>query len=224
VREARREVAVSEARRRELEIARAMESERERLLREMHDGIGSNLVTALAIAEQQHQPANMITTLRWALVDLKITIDSLEPVKGDLVALLANLRHRMERDLRDAGLACRWRVGECRPLPWLDATNALHVLRIFQEAIGNALSHARAATLEIGCHEESRDGRDGLVAYVVDDGVGFDAENPGLGKGVGNMRSRARALNCGFDCVMSTGAGTRISLWLPYVRGTGVRR
>ncbi|HXQ16493.1 MAG TPA: ATP-binding protein [Caulobacteraceae bacterium] len=215
---ARQELAVSEEKRRELEVASAIESERERLLREIHDGIGSNLVTALRIAEQQHQPTSTIRTLRRALSDLKITIDSLEPVEGDFVALLANLRHRMEGDLREAGLKCLWRVADCRPLPWLDATNALHVLRIFQEAVGNSLTHAGADTLEIGCHEEACGGRPGLIAYVADNGRGFDPEGPAAGKGIQNMRSRARALHGQFECVAGAGAGTRVSIWLPYVR------
>ena len=212
------ELAVSEAKRRELEVADAIRSERERLLREIHDGIGSNLITALRVAEQQKQPSNTIRTLRRALSDLKITIDSLEPVEGDLVALLANLRHRMENDLREAGLKCRWQVAVCRPLPWLDATNALHVLRIFQEAIGNVLAHAGANGLEIGCHEELRGGRDGLTAYVLDNGRGFDVEGPAAGRGINNMRSRARALHGVFDCTLEAGGGTRISIWLPYSR------
>jgi signal transduction histidine kinase len=221
--QAREELAVSEAKRRELEVARAIESERERLLREIHDGIGSNLVTALRVAEQQHQPANTIKTLRRALSDLKITIDSLEPVEGDLVALLANLRHRMEGDLLDAGLVCRWRVTDCRPLAWLDAPNALHVLRIFQEAVGNIMAHAGAEGLEIGCQEESFDGRPGIVAYVSDDGHGFDPDGPAVGKGLSNMRSRARVLHGRFDCVSVAGEGTRISIWLPYTRDETAR-
>ena len=215
---ARQELAVSEEKRRELEVASAIESERERLLREIHDGIGSNLVTALRIAEQQQQSANTIRTLRRALSDLKITIDSLEPVEGDFVALLANLRHRMDGDLREAGLKCLWRVSDCRPLPWLDATNALHVLRIFQEAVGNSLTHACADTIEIGCHEEPCAGRPGLIAYVRDNGCGFDPESPAAGKGIQNMRSRARALHGQFECVAGVGSGTRVSIWLPYVR------
>ncbi len=215
---ARQELAVSEEKRRELEVASAIEAERERLLREIHDGIGSNLVTALRIAEQQQQSANTIRTLRRALSDLKITIDSLEPVEGDFVALLANLRHRMEGDLREAGLKCLWRVADCRPLPWLDATNALHVLRIFQEAVGNSLTHAGADTIEIGCHEEACAGRQGLMAYVSDNGRGFDPDGPAGGKGIQNMRSRARALHGQFECVAGVGRGTRVSIWLPYVR------
>jgi signal transduction histidine kinase len=216
--EVRRELAASEAARRELEVAQAVEVERERLLREIHDGIGSNLVTALRIAEQQNQPPANLRTLRRALSDLKVTIDSLEPVEGDIVALLANLRHRMERDLKDAGVACRWRAEACPPLPWLDAPNALHLLRIFQEAIGNSLAHAAARELEIGCHAAAMDGQQGLTAYVRDDGRGFDPAAGGAGRGVANMRARARALRGRFECESRPGAGTRVAIWLPYAR------
>ncbi|MCW5761212.1 MAG: hypothetical protein KIS90_15695, partial [Phenylobacterium sp.] len=98
--ETRAELAASEASRRDLVVAGAIASERERLMREMHDGIGSNLITALAVARQQKQPDSTIKTLSRALADLKITVDSLEPVEGDLVALIGNLRHRMAGDLR----------------------------------------------------------------------------------------------------------------------------
>ena len=95
---ARRELAQSELARRELEVLNAIESERERLMREMHDGIGSNLITALVIAKKADESPRTIQTLRRAISDLKITVDSLAPVEGDLVALLANFRHRLEPD------------------------------------------------------------------------------------------------------------------------------
>lgn len=85
-------------------------------------------------------------------------MDSLEPVEGDLVALIGNLRHRMAGDLSDAGIACKWNAEPCCPLSWLDATNALHVLRIFQEAIGNVLSHSNATEIHIGCREQHHNG------------------------------------------------------------------
>jgi signal transduction histidine kinase len=217
VAEARSDLADSEAKRREMEVTQAIDSERNRLMREMHDGIGSNLVTALAIAERQQQPPATIKTLKRAISDLKITVDSLEPVEGDLVALLANLRHRMTRDLKEAGLTCKWKAEPCAPLPWLDATNALHVLRIFQEAIGNALAHSGATELEIGCRPAALGDRDGLSAYVSDNGVGFEAA-PENGKGIANMRARAEALHGVFDCQSKPGEGTRVEIWLPYHR------
>jgi len=219
VAEVTRSLQESERQRTALQVERAIDAERERLMREIHDGIGSNLVTAIAVAEEQNHPAAAIGTLRRALTDLKITVDSLEPIQGDLVALLANLRHRMEPDLAAAGVRCRWSVGDCRPVAWLDATNSLHALRIFQEAIGNCLAHAGATEIEIGCREEPRGEALGVCAFVADNGRGFaqDAAHAG-GKGLKGMQARAKAIRGALDCQASPGGGVRIMLWLPYER------
>lgn len=216
--ETRRELAESEALRQELIVGQAIANERGRLMQEMHDGIGSNLITALAVARQQNQPKATQKTLQRALTDLKITVDSLEPVEGDLVALLGNLRHRMAGDLLDAGINCKWEVEECAPLPWLDATNALHVLRIYNEAIGNVLSHSQATEMRIGCVEADHNGVPGISAYVADNGVGFEAASETLGKGLSNMRARASSLHGELTYQSSLNEGTIISLWLPYER------
>lgn len=216
--ETRAELAASEAARQELVVGQALAGERERLMQEMHDGIGSNLITALAVARQQNQPQATIKTLGRALADLKITVDSLEPVEGDLVALIGNLRHRMAGDLRDAGVICRWEVEPCRPLAWLDATNALHILRIFQEAIGNVLTHSGASEMRIGCREETRDGVVGIAAYVADNGRGFDTAQDRPGKGLANIRARAAALHGVLTTASDTEQGTKTTLWLPYQR------
>lgn len=216
--ETRAELAQSEAARQELVVGRAIASERERLMQEMHDGIGSNLITALAVARQQNQPESTIKTLNRALGDLKITVDSLEPVEGDLVALIGNLRHRMQGDLRDAGVVCKWEVEECAPVAWLDAANALHVLRIFQEAIGNVLTHSGATEMRIGCREQMHDGVKGIAAHVADNGRGFDSAEELPGKGLANIRARARSLHGVLSSASETAKGTVITLWLPYER------
>lgn len=223
VAEARDELAASEAARQQLVVAHAIAGERGRLMQEMHDGIGSNLITALAVARQQKQPMSTIKTLRRALADLKITVDSLEPVEGDLVALIGNLRHRMSGDLSDAGVTCRWEVMPCQPLPWLDAANALHVLRIFQEAIGNVLTHSGATEMRIGCFEQEQRGVAGIATYVADNGKGVDLDRVASGaKGLANIRARAHSLHGALSIQSDAASGTIVTLWLPYVR-TGAR-
>jgi signal transduction histidine kinase len=221
--QARNELAASEAARRELEVLSAVDSERERLMREMHDGIGSNLITALAIAQKQDESPGTIATLKRAISDLKITVDSLAPVEGDVVALLANFRHRLEPDLKLAGIKCVWGVQPCPALPWLDPVNALQMLRIIQEAIGNVLAHARATRLEIACYPEpwpnAPDGKAGIAIVIMDDGVGFDVgASDQLGRGLANIAARARALGGTSTVVASKGAGCRVWLWLPLSR------
>jgi signal transduction histidine kinase len=209
----------SEAKRREQEVVLAVDRERQRLMSEMHDGIGSNLVTALAIAQRQNESPRTIATLQRALSDLKITVDSLAPVEGDVVALLANLKHRMEPDLSDAGLTIRWRVGDCPPLPWLDATNALQMLRIIQEGIANILAHARATRLEIDCQPHQRGDREGIRIVLADNGRGFDPSSVNAGgQGLANMAARAKTMHGQFDIVSAPDKGTRLRLWLPLER------
>lgn len=211
-------LADSENARRRMEVERAIDSERERLMREMHDGIGSNLVTALAIARRRMQDPVTIATLERAISDLKLTVDSLAPVDGDVVTLLANLRHRMEPDLQQAGVALEWNVEPCPPLEWLDAANALHMLRIIQEALSNILTHAHASRIVIHLGPFARGTVDGVSIKIADDGRGFALQKSALGKGLGNMRARARALHG--ECILAStpGEGTRVTLWLPVCR------
>jgi signal transduction histidine kinase len=216
---ARIELAKSELARQELQVLNAVESERERLMREMHDGIGSNLITALAIAKQADESPRTIHTLQRAISDLKITVDSLAPVEGDLVALLANFRHRLEPDLREAGLKCVWKVEACPSLPWLDAVNALQMLRIVQEAVSNILAHAKATTVEIGAKPAQLNTADGIQVWIHDNGNGL-AEGASIrGRGISNMTARAASLGGHFARTSSSANGTRVELWLPICRG-----
>ncbi len=214
VRDATAELNRSEAERRRLEVTSAVDSERERMMREIHDGIGSSLITALAVAKRERQSANTIATLKRSISDLRIGVDSLEPLGGDIVLLLAGLRHRMERELADAGLVFVWKTMAAPPLPWLDAVGALHILRILQEAIGNILKHADATRVEIDCAASSHDGADGVLVTVTDNGQGFELRT-GHGRGLLNMAARAEALNAHFTYRSAVGAGARLSLWVP---------
>jgi len=204
---------------RELEVARALETERGRIMREMHDGIGSNLVAALTVAERQNHPPASIATLKRALSDLKLTVDSLEPLAGDVVALLGNFRHRAEPDLIEAGIKLHWNVDRCERLDWLDATNSLHLLRLFQEALANVMMHSGATRIHLACVEDVRHDTPGVTVSIKDNGSGFDTLRVASGgQGLGGMRSRAEAIGGTFLLSSVPGEGTAISVWLPYVR------
>jgi signal transduction histidine kinase len=217
VEDARADLAASEQRRRELEVERAIENERMRIMREVHDGIGSNLVSALTIAERQQHPEHSVRTLRRALSDLKMTVDSLEPMHGDIVALVGNFRHRVEPNLADAGIASRWQAKPCPTLPWLDSVNALHVLRSLQEAMANVLMHSSATAVTIGCEPSEHGVREGVRIYVSDNGVGLQANAEPAGRGLVSMRARMQSIGAGF-AIGNSASGATISFWLPLVR------
>jgi signal transduction histidine kinase len=218
--DAQTELAASEAARRTLEVERALEVERERLMHEVHDGIGSSLVTALAVAQREQHSEDTINLLRRAVSDLKITVDSLDPMQGDLLALLGNVRHRLEPDLKRAGIETRWTVEDCPALDWLDPANALQFLRLIQEAVSNAIAHACASEIRFSCAPQSRTGRRGLLVEISDNGHGFEYNTAGdrAGKGLANMRARAESLQGELTCVSTQGVGTDILLWLPLDR------
>lgn len=192
-----------------MERQRAIAEERERLMSEMHDGLGSQLVASLHLIEHCGAARDEIAdALRECLESLRLTIDSLEPIDEDLLSVLANLRYRVESRLCKRGISLVWRVGDIPKMPTLTPQNALHILRILQEALTNIVKHARARTITVrtGSTEEQ------VVIEVTDDGCGFGDLREG--RGIGNMRRRAHALDGDLD-LSSTPSGTTVRLRIP---------
>jgi signal transduction histidine kinase len=221
----RRELASSYARMAELEGDRAIAAERERLMRDMHDGTGGALVSAIAMAEAGGAPAAVAEVLRDALADLRLSIDSLDPSEHDLASLLGAARARLAPRFEGRAARIAWEVREV-PMPAdFGPASALQVLRIFQEAIVNAMRHAGASTVTVRTDvEKDADARTWIAIVVADDGRGFDvdacAPKPGGGRGLGNMRRRAAAL--GGDLAIESGpGGTRVRLRLPVAEDRG---
>ncbi len=211
-----RELAHSHERLRAVQHRQTLQQERQRLMQDIHDGLGSQLMSALKVTEQgQLGQAGMSTLLRECIDDLKLTVDSLEPVEADLVLLLATLRYRLGPRLQGAGLRLRWDVQPVPPLDWLDPRAGLHVLRILQEGISNVMQHAHATELRLSTGMESG----GIVVALADDGKPFLPREGGAGKGLSNMQRRARALGARVQWT-PLATGTRFTLWLPLRQAT----
>ncbi|MGV7208736.1 sensor histidine kinase [Oxalobacteraceae bacterium A2-2] len=208
------ELEDSHQRLRAIELQQTISGERQRLMQDMHDGLGSSLISAIRSVEGGGlNEAAVAQVLKDCLDDLKLTIDSMEPVEADLLLLLATLRFRLEPRLEGSGVALRWQVRDLPPLAWLNPSSALHILRVLQEAIANILRHTRATEIRIGTALE----RDGVTVTVADNGQGFDsarALREGGGRGLRNQQRRAQALRGVVDW-QSGADGTRFTLWLP---------
>ena len=72
--------------------------------------------------------------------------------------------------------------------------------------------------MRIGCEAKDNKGVPGISAYVADNGIGFDTEIETVGKGLSNIRARARSLHGELSCVSNPNGGTVVTLWLPYER------
>jgi signal transduction histidine kinase len=198
---------------RSFERHQAEAAERQRLMREMHDGLGSSLMSSLAMVEQGRlDQAGVARMLRECVDDLKLTIDSLEPMGDDLLTLLATLRYRIGSRLEAAGLVLEWKVNDLPPLPWLNPAASLHVLRILQESLTNIIKHAGATRIRVETSATDRD----VFVRVIDNGTGFDASAPRStgGRGLMNLERRAQQIG-GRVSIRSDTSGTQVELALP---------
>lgn len=210
-----RELEANYERLRALERRDVVAAERERILQDMHDGMGGQLVSTLAMVESGGWTAEQVgEALRDALDDLRLVIDSLDPGEQDLLTVLGMVRGRLEPRLARHGLRFRWRVVEVPPVRGFGPEMALQVMRIVQEAITNVVKHAGATGITIRTGEALADGaRAGVFVEIEDDGCGV-AARPAAGRGLAGMRRRAARLGGTID-IEPTEAGTRVRLWLP---------
>jgi signal transduction histidine kinase len=184
-------------------------AERSRILRDMHDGVGSHISMAIRqlhadrAAPELPEHKEVLHTLRDALDQLKLSIDAIHLPPGDITSLLANLRYRLEPRLAASGIELVWDVDVLQAVEGLDASAMRHLQFMLFEALSNVVQHAKAKSVRIEAHAlrgESTDSSPSpalsgacVVVRVVDDGQGFDSQSLQR-KGLVSMRERAAAI------------------------------
>jgi signal transduction histidine kinase len=234
VREAEEKLKASFAREEERARAAALARERTRLMRDLHDGLGGQLVSIVALSERGNAGAGIGDAARAALKDLRLVIDSMDDIGGDLMLALGSWRERAMAQLRPHDIALDWRAVTAQGLPVhpeLRPWHVIQIVRLLDEAVTNAVKHANARRITVRI--ETLAGTDGLdrgCITVEDDGVGFEIAPDGAAagaikaaRGLRNMRSRAA--RCGAELELSSCAqgsrqgtcqGTRVRLTLPH--------
>lgn len=202
--------------------AQALAEERQRIMRELHDGIGSQLVGLLNLLDRKVTDLPTLSEhVRVALDEMRIAVDSLQPLDHDLTALLANLRYRLQPRLAAAGLKVAWDVPYLPSHTQLTPQSALHLQRILLEAFTNTLKHAQASTISL--HADVGGYPEAIRISVEDDGIGRpDHADPGGAHGLGthNMRTRATMIGAHLDICQRPGGGTRILIEWPISTST----
>jgi signal transduction histidine kinase len=190
----------------------AIAAERGRILQDMHDGMGAQLITALRLARRGDVPREqLIGSIEESLQDMRLIVDSLDLTEHDLLPLLGNLRFRLEPRLAALGIRLEWQVTPLPELPYLTPASALAVLRIAQEAINNAVQHANPEYIRISANAEA----DGIVIGIADNGPGFTpAMTSPSSRGLSGMYMRAERLGARLR-LESDASGTRVTLLLP---------
>jgi signal transduction histidine kinase len=197
---------------RESERAQAQAQERQRIMQDMHDGLGSQLLSSLMLVERKGvTQEQMVQILRECIDDMRLAIDALATEDSGLLSALGNLRYRMEPRLKAAGIELAWTA---RGLPEeidIHPDAVLPILRIVQEALTNALKHSRARAVHVVIALEEGGDAPWLVIRVTDNGRGITQEGVG-GRGLLNMRARAQKIGAQLKLETVPGAGTLVQL------------
>lgn len=192
----------------EAEKHKAIDDERQRIMLDLHDGIGGQLVNTLAYMENRNVGDETLqTALEDALRDLALMLDSLEN-DDSITTLLGMLRTRLETLLEANGLKFNWQIGEEPILPQPGPSQNLHLARIVQEAITNIIKHGNASVITVASNASS--------VTISDNGSGFDMTDlPGQQghHGIIGMRRRAEQIGARLE-ISSSDQGTEVKLVL----------
>ncbi len=207
---------ITEQRRLERELVEISEREQQRIGRDLHDGLGQKL-TGLAfmakslerrLKSHDRDAAEQAMTIAQLVNDAKsdarnlskglVTVD----LKGNgIILAIEELAARVEQF---AEVECR--VESHLTIPILDETAAMHIYRICQEALNNAIKHSEATLVLIELKQEE----DQLIVSVEDNGKGLtEAESKGMGLRI--MAFRAQMINASLSIRERQGGGTRVS-------------
>ncbi len=173
---------------------RAVLEERQRFTRDIHDGIGGQLLSLLLRVRTGGLKMDEIATeIQAGLDDLRLVVDSMDHTGESLVSALMTFRARAENQLAAAGMKLVWEQSEQIYKEFPDPRGTLHLYRFMQEAIANVIKHSKADTVHVRIFQTSA-GKP-LIVSLADDGIGLPQDvDQKPGKGLGNLRARAQKL------------------------------
>lgn len=184
--------------------------ERQRIVRDMHDGIGGQLLgLMMQVRGGGASPVEVEQGLQASIADLRLIVDSMDSAEEGLAETLRAFEHRVRSQIEAAGIALEF-FAEVDEAIDLGPRPTLQVLRILQEAVTNAMRHSGARRITV----KSLAPAGGPIRITIsDDGSGLP-EGYRRGRGLTSMETRARHL--GGALTIETGPeGTRLALEVP---------
>jgi len=209
----------------EMEQAHLLAADRERIGRELHDGIIQNIYAAGLGLEQAHHlvledPSRSQRQIQMVMGALNRTIEDIRRYIFDLrtaeqtrelEGVLENLVHDLQLDtllevnLEVTGQRC------C----WLESDRIAHITQIAREALSNVVQHAGATRVNVNLAYRDKE----TCLTVIDNGRGAAVEclsdNGRQGQGIANMQARANLLGGSLDLASQPGQGFRLTLTVP---------
>jgi signal transduction histidine kinase len=223
-------LAIEAARLREELRAVAVQAERERIAREMHDGLAQvlayvntksqaveELLSDGRVAEAGRQMAELATAARSMYVDVREAILSLSPPILPERGLSRALEEYAAAFAESSKIAVRYKATPEAARIALKPEVGAEVFGVAREALTNVRKHARASRVSIGLSSQD----DELLLRIADDGIGFDAQGAAAGPekwphfGLAGMRERAESIGGRIEWHSEPGSGSVVELRVP---------
>lgn len=204
----------------QLEREKALERERSRISKDMHDEVGANLtkiaiLSELALRDATQAPAHLgrITeTSREVIDSMSEIIWAINPKNDKLENLAAYLREYISETFELTTIRCVISFPESAPELSLAAEFRRNIFLTVKEAIHNVVKYSQATEVHAELHIANN-----TIAFLVrDNGVGFDVSTPSpFGNGLHNMKKRIEDIGGTFTIESSPGKGTTVEFVIP---------
>ena len=216
----------------------ALEEERSRIGKDLHDDLGANLTgLALELDVARHakdDPAALRRRLDGIAQSIRTMADrmrevvwTVNPHCDTLESFSAYLCQYAENFLATATLRCRLDIPAELPAHTFPPEARHHLLMVAKEALNNVAKHAVATEVRLGLHLENGD----LTLTIADNGRGFPPGQPAAattnlrtpgaaasGQGLANIRRRVQTLGGRVEVTSELGLGTKIQVRVPLRR------
>ncbi|HEX9045538.1 MAG TPA: two-component regulator propeller domain-containing protein [Verrucomicrobiae bacterium] len=201
----------------QLERRQAVERERARIAKDIHDDLGAslNLIAVLGDLAREEKAGERIekmsTTARQAVKSLDEIVWAVNPRNDTLSHLVDYICQYTNDYLRDAGIRCLLDVPEHMPAREVPANVRHNLFLAVKEALQNVVKHAHATRVELRLQLADGD----LRLEITDNGRGFDrAPQDNRADGLNNMRQRLAEIGGECRVTSQAGAGTTVSIAL----------
>ena len=210
----------------------ARQEERNRLARDLHDSIKQQIFviqTAAATVQARfdddrsgaRQAIEQIrASAREAATEMQVLLDQLRAVPLENAGLIEALKKQCEALGFRTGARVEFHVGDLPPSDAVAPGAHEAILRFAQEALANVGRHARAGKVQVTLGSVYNFVRLG----IVDDGAGFDPNQPRCGLGIANMHARAEEFGGTFELASRPGGGTSVAFSIPYAEAATPRQ
>ena len=196
------------------------ELERQRLSRELHDGLGQSILAIKMRLERMKNASpekseKIMEEVRELFVN---TINEIRSISNNLMPAVLNefglndaLANLCKDITKSSGIGIEFSLDE--NISEIDDKTSTYLYRITQEALNNMVKHSNANVAKV----ELKIAGNGINLNIYDNGTGFTyTENKKLcGNGISNMKERVHLLNGNFDIVSKKGEGTTIKIIIP---------